>query len=311
MPLRNTPTLQDYGLLISLSAMFGASFMFTRLALNDFSPLTVVTARLGIASLILLPLMLLAGQHLPAGKIWKPIALCSFFGNALPFSLISWAQQEVDAGVTAIFMAFMPLATVVLAHRYTSDEKLNRLKAIGVVLGMAGVAVLMGGTVLNQLGDQGIRQLAIVAATVCYAINAILTRQLTSVPRRSLITALLLSATLMMIPVWLISKLPMLIEVLGTDVGTGASLRMPDLKAVLSVLLLAAGPTALATLMIIAIIDRQGASFLSQINFLVPLFGAFFGTVFLSERLPANAWLALMIILLGIALVRRGARSVT
>ena len=84
----------------------------------------------------------------------------------------------------------------------------------------------------------------------------------------------------------------------------------PSTSSVLAVIALAVGPTAIATWLILIIIGRQGASFLSQINFMVPLFGVLFGVLFLHERLPANAWLALAIILFGVALARRGGRKV-
>jgi len=131
---KSTPALVDYLLLGGLSLIFGLSFIFTNISVQSIPPITVATSRLLIAGLVLFPLCLFYGQRLPAlGKIWVFILAAAFFGNALPFALISWAQVKVDAGLAAILMAVMPLVTVLLAHVTTSDEKMNRYKLIGVV----------------------------------------------------------------------------------------------------------------------------------------------------------------------------------
>jgi len=139
--------------------------------------------------------MLLNGARLPSfGKIWWPLFASAFFGNALPFALISWGQVSVEAGLTAIFMAVMPLATLVLAHFFTRDEKFDRFKFIGVMFGLTGVIVLMGWNNLSQLGDQAIRQLAILCGALCYAVNAIITKQITHLPKWSAMTALMFAS---------------------------------------------------------------------------------------------------------------------
>ena len=279
--------------MIGLSAIFGLSFTLTNISVAELPPLTVVAARLFLAFLILYPLMRFYKTRMPAiGTIWWPLFASGFFGNALPFGLISWGQVRVEAGLTAIFMAAMPLATLVLAHLFTSDEKLDRYKFTGVIFGLIGVMVLMGWNNLSQLGDQTLRQLAILAGALCYAVNAIITKKITHLPKWSAMTALMFASSIMMVPVSLAFEQPWTFQ--------------PSADALLALLALAIGPTAMATVLILIIIERQGASFLSQINFMVPVFGMFFGVVFLSEILPANAYIALVIILSGIALSRYG-----
>ena len=265
----------------------------TNISVAELPPLTVVAARLFLAFLILYPLMRFYKTRMPAiGPIWWPLFASGFFGNALPFGLISWGQVRVEAGLTAIFMAAMPLATLVLAHLFTSDEKLDRYKFTGVIFGLIGVMVLMGWNNLSQLGDQTLRQLAILGGALCYAVNAIITKKITHLPKWSAMTALMFASSIMMVPVSLAFDQPWTFQ--------------PSADALLALLALAIGPTAMATVLILIIIERQGASFLSQINFMVPVFGMFFGVVFLSEVLPANAYIALVIILFGIALSRYG-----
>lgn len=291
-----SPTWVDYSLLTGLALIFASSFVFTDISVRDIPPFTVVTLRLGIAAIILYALMIFSKQRLPAaGGIWVYILASAAFGNAIPFSLISWGQVEVEAGLTAIFMAVMPLATIVLAQFFTDNEKLNGWKISSVLCGLTGVIILMGPAALGAIGDDTLRQLAILCAAICYAINAIITRQLTAMARLPMLSALMLCATAMLLPLSLIIDQPW---------------QLVDFTwpAVTSVLLLAAGPTAFATWIILIIIDRQGASFLSQINFMVPVFGVLFGSVFLSEVLPVNAYIALVVILFAIALSRKGSQ---
>lgn len=278
---------------MSLAAIFGLSFIFTNISVREIPPLTVAASRLLIALLITYPIMLAAGQKVPgAGKIWIFIFLSGLFGNALPFALVSWGQVKVDAGLSAIFMAVMPLSTILLAQFLTNDEKINRWKIAGVLLGFVGIIVLMGWNSLSSLGDESLRQIAILLAAICYALNAIITRKLTSLPKYSMVAALMIAGSVLLVPASIFVDQPWQLSVHAGTVG--------------AILMLAIGSTAFATLLILMIIERCGATFLSQINFMVPLFGVLFGTLLLGERLAANAYFALIIILVALALSRRG-----
>ena len=281
----------DYALLISLSAMFGASFLLIKISIVEIPTLTLVAARLVIAAVILWVAMKLAGQQLPRGmKIWMWIIVSAIFGNVLPWWLITWGQVKVDAGLTAILMATMPLATLLLAHVFTDDEKLNIWKMLGVMFGIAGVVVLIGYDQLTTLGDDTIRQYAIALAAICYGVNAIVTKQLIGHPRRAMAASLMIVSLIMVAPLAIIVDQPWAIA--------------PSLGVIIAVVLLGVFPSAFGTLMIFALVARQGASFLSQINFLVPVFGVLWSYLFLSEQLSANAFFALILILMGVALAR-------
>lgn len=285
------PKFSDYGLLVLLAVIFGGSFVFTTVSVREIPVIVVVATRLLIATAILYGAMVMAKQSLPKfGPIWWVIAAAALLGSALPFFLISWAQETVEAGLAAILMAVMPLMTLVLAHIFTQDEKLNFVKVVGFLFGVSGVVVLIGLDKLGTLGDDAVRQYALIAAAACYAGNAVITKKLLGIPRRAAATALVGTACLMVLPVcFLIGEIP---EV------------TPSNMAIISTLGLAIFPTAIGTLLIFEIVDRQGTAFLSQINFLVPIAGVIWGILLLSERLPANAWLALGIILAGVVIAR-------
>jgi drug/metabolite transporter (DMT)-like permease len=233
----------------------------------------------------------MVGQSLPKwGTIWIWIALAGFFGNALPFTLINWGEEKIDSGLAAILMAVMPLFTIILAHIFTSDEKMTTRKLIGVSMGFVGMIILIGPTKLLTLGDDVIRQLAVAGAATCYAVNAMISKKLAGHPRRGLVSGIMLSSVLWMIPFVVFYEQPWDIE--------------PSTNAWIAMIILGVFQTAIATLILFTIIGRQGASFFSQINFLVPLTGILWGAMILAERPSSNAWIALIVILSGVAITR-------
>lgn len=291
MSAKPTTLLVDYALLVVLAAMFGASFMMTKIAVVDVPPATIAIARIAIGGVMLFVVMLFYSQTLRSIlPHWKMITLAGFFGTALPFFLISWGQEKVDAGLTAILMAVMPLITLVLAHFFTADEKLNVFKVIGFCLGLFGVAVLIGFEKLSSFGEDAIRSYAIMLAACSYGLHAILSKYLTGLPRYAVSSAVLLVSVLLLLPLVLYLDAPWTLSISST------SWWMLVLLGVL--------PTGLGMLMLFAIIERQGAGFLSQINFLVPIFGILWAIALINETLPPNAFAALIIILAGIAIAR-------
>lgn len=295
-PAPSAPGAVDYGLLVGLALLWGASFPLIKIAVASIPPISMSAGRLGVAALALLVLVAVRGERLPRGaRVWGLIVAAAVTGNALPFALISWGEEVIDSGIAAILMAVMPLSTALLAHVFTRDEKLSWRKAFGVGCGIVGVVVLIGPEKLAGLGHDAVRQLAVAGAAVCYSVNALITRRLAGQPQRPMVASVMLVATL------IISAAAFLLEdPLAASPSSGSLAAMVGLGLV---------QTALATLMLFAIVGRQGASFFSQINFLVPLFGVLLGALWLGERPPAQALAALLVILLGIAVARSSMRS--
>ena len=296
MTLKSKSVAFDYLLLVVLASMFGASFMMTKVAVVDVPPATIAFSRIAIAAIIIFVAMCAVGQNLRSvASSWKMICLAGLFGNAVPFFLISWGQAKVDAGLTAILMAVMPLITLFLAHFFTQDEKLNLFKVIGFCMGLLGVAVLIGFDKLAALGDETIRQYAIMLAACAYAVHAILSKFITGLPRQATSAGVLIASALMLLPISLYIDQPWNLSISATSWWM--------------LILLGIFPTALGTLMLFAIVERQGAGFLSQINFLVPVFGVLWAIILINETLPANAVAALIIILAGVAVARVKSKS--
>ncbi|MDA4846436.1 DMT family transporter [Hoeflea poritis] len=285
------PGWTDYGMLCMLAVIWGGSFMLTRIAVADVPPITLTAIRQVVAVIILAAVAVHSGQRLNASRSDHAVIVASaFFGLALPFVLISWGLQEITAGLSAILMGLMPLITIILAHFFTHDEKMNQAKLVGVFLGIGGLVVLFWPDIVARTDADIWRQLAIMGAGVSYAINALITKRLLHLKPRPMFAVNIGWSVVMLAPAAL------LFEPLPAA--------NPPAAAWFSILLLGIFPTALASLLMFRIIGRQGASFFGQINLLVPVAGVIWGALILGERLSFNAFIALAIILSGVAVAR-------
>ncbi len=292
MPMsKSGPGPTDYALLATLGIFWGGSFMLIKLAVEEIPPLTMTAGRLSIASLILFVAAMAYGERITfrfrhAGLI----VLVGVIGNALPFALISWGEKTVDASLAAILMGIMPITTLILAHFLAGDEKMSPRKLLGGLIGLTGLAVLVGPAVLLRLGQDGVSQLAILAAAVSYAVNAVLMKQLLGLPRRATAAWVLLAGALILVPFSVMAENPIALS--------------PGNTALAAVCLLGVFPTAIATLVMFKVLERQGAAFFGQVNFIVPLSGVVWAALILGERPEARALIALAIVLSGIWIAR-------
>lgn len=283
----------DYALLVLLAAIWGSSFLVIKIGVETIPAATLTAARILIAAIVLTLVAVVARERIPWNlRTWGLIVLSGLFGNAFPFTLISWGEEHIDSALAAILMAVMPLTTVVLAHLFTDDEKLSLRKLVGVGLGLVGLIILVGPDRIANLGSDVVHQFAVAMAAVCYGANAVVIKRLIGCPRLALAGASMVAASLFMIPLSLIFDGPMT--------------AVPATEGLLAACLLGVVQTAIATLAMFALISRQGASFFSQINFLVPLFGLAWGALLLGEDLPIRAYAALGVILAGVAIARSG-----
>lgn len=269
--------------------------MLIKLAIIDVPPATMTVARLLVAAAILFFFAMAYREKLAVRfKTVGLILLVGLFGNALPFTLIAWGEETVDAGLAAILMGIMPISTLLLAHFLTEEDSLSGRRLIGCFVGFAGLVVLVGPAVLLRLGEDGIRQLAILGAAVSYAINAIITKQLLDLPRRAIGAMVLLAGALVMVPFALAFEAPLALT--------------PGAAPLIAIALLGIFPTAIATLVMFEVLQRQGAAFFGQVNFIVPIFGIVWAAVILGERLQPSAYAALVGVLVGIWIARGGIR---
>ncbi len=288
MPAR---PLGHWLLLLALVAMWGTSFLANKVAVAELSPLSVVAARMAIAGVVLVVVVVWLRRTMGRGRRrWLWFLVLAVVGNVAPFLLITWGQQRIDAGMAGMLMAVMPLMTLILAHRYVEGERLTGRRLAGFLTGLIGVAVLLGPDVELAAGDVSsalIAKLAVLAGALCYAANAILARHRPPGDALSAAAAVSLVAALLLAPAtvaW----------------GEPFATRLSP-AAVASVLFLGLIATALATVVYFRIIAIAGPTFLSFINYLIPLWAVAAGAIVLGERPHPRSLLALALVLAGIA----------
>lgn len=281
-------------LLLALGFIWGASFLGVSMALTGFGPITVAAIRIAIAAAVLTAISFKMGHGLPTTKtdkgrkIWRHAFGMALFTNAIPFSLLSWAQLHVTSGYAGITMAVVPLLVLPLSHFFIPGERLSPQKTFGFGVGFIGVVVLIGPAQILASGGgdiENIARMVCVLSSCCYAIGSIITRLAPNGPQMAFSSAALLIASILLIPVALIFE------------GVPA---MPNQTALFGVLYLGLFPTALATVILVYVIKAAGPPFLSLVNYQVPVWAVVIGMVVLNESLPGQFVWALGLILIGL-----------
>jgi len=289
-------TLNDWLLLFALVAMWGSSFMFNGIAVSSLPPLAIVAGRVGIAAIVLIVFVYASGRRLPAlDRHWWPFVVVALIGNAIPFYLITWGQQVVESALAGILMAFMPLATIVLAHFLVEGEHMTRQRALGFAGGFCGIVLLMGPAALAGIGGDALRiisQLAVLGGALCYAMQSVLTRLIIKGDVLVAAAATLLVASLIVVPMALWQ--------------TPLSTLAPRWQSMAAVCWLGVVPTAIATVLYFQLIRSAGPSFMSVVNYLSPGVAVMLGLWIMGEQPSPNAYLGLALILIGIGVARRG-----
>ena len=279
----------DIGELVLLAALWGASFLFMRLGAHEFGPIALAAVRVGLASVMLIPLLASRGQLADLRTHWKGLLIVGALNSAIPFALFSFAALSITAGLSSIVNATTPLWTAVVAFVWLR-QGLTPLRVLGLVIGFAGVAFLAWDKASFKPGadHSGFwAVLACAAATFCYGVAANATkRYLSGVAPLSVATGSQFAAALLLaLPAaWLWPA------------------AMPGAVAWGSALALAALCTALAYILYFRLMSRVGPTNAVSVTFLIPLFAILWGALFLSEAITAQMVMGGAIVLVGIAL---------
>jgi drug/metabolite transporter (DMT)-like permease len=280
----------DIAELIALAAIWGASFLFMRVAVPEFGPLALTALRVGGATLCLLPLVLWHG-HLGALRThWRAIAIVGLFNSALPFVFFGIAALAINAGLSSIFNATAPLWGALIAWLWLHD-KLSPSRVLGLFIGFVGVVFLAWDKASFKPGDHGVSAgLAIGAcllATLCYGFAANYTKQrLTGVPPLAVAAGSQAAAT----------------AVLALPALGFAPQAMPSATAWGSVIVLALLCTAVAYLLYFRLIAHVGAPRAITVTYLIPVFAVLWGALFLREEITLPMAAGCAVILVGTAL---------
>jgi drug/metabolite transporter (DMT)-like permease len=291
--IRITMNGRDWAILGFLALIWGGAFFLIGVAVRHVPPFTYVLVRLSIAAAAMWAILAWRRETLALPRAaWSAIVLLALLNNALPFTLFGWAQTHIASGLASILNATTPIWGVIVAHLFTADEKITPRKLAGVVVGFAGVAVMIGPGLLGTLGGGVLAELACVVAALAYALAGVWARRFRAmgISPFSVTTGQLTVGAAMMLPVALVGDRPW-------------TMALPPLQAWAAIATLAIVCTALGYVLYFRLIDRAGATNALLVTLLVPPTAILLGVLFLGEVIAAHDFAGLALIALGLAAI--------
>lgn len=290
--IHNVMNRGEWMVLIALALIWGAAFFCIKVAVTHVEPLTYVWLRLSIAATALWVLLLWRGERLslPLG-IWGAILVLALLNNMIPFVLFGWGQQRIASGLASILNATTPIWGVIAAHLWTRDERMTPTRIVGVLVGVAGVATMIGPDLLVG-EDSLLPQLACLAAAFCYAIAGVWARRFKGLG----VSPLKVAAAQLIVGAFAMAPLALAID----QPWLGAS---PPLEAWAAIVALALVATAFGYVLYFRLIDSAGATNALLVTLVVPPTAILLGGLFFDERLTAGQFGGLAFIALGLALI--------
>ncbi len=271
---------------VLLAALWGASFMFMRFGAAEFGAVAAAGGRVGLAALVLLPLLWRSGQIGLLRQRAGALFVSGLLSSAIPFALYSYAVMSISTGLSAILNATTPLFGALVAWLWLQDRP-DRNRLLGLALGFTGVALLSWEKASFKAGGTGWAVLACLGATLCYGIAANHAKRF-------------------------LAGVPPLVNATGSQLGATVGLAVPTVlfwpehtpspQAWLAIVALAVFCSALAYILYFRLIAHVGPSKAVTVTFMIPLFAVFYGTAFLGEQVTVWMVVCGAVILLGIAL---------
>lgn len=283
----------EWAVLLTLSVLWGGSFFFVGVAVDELPPLTLVLLRVALAAVALWAVVALGGARVPRDRrVWGAFLGMGLLNNAVPFTLIVWGQTHVASGVAAILNATAPLFTVLVAHALIADERLTPGRGAGVCLGLLGVGVLIGGGALRELGAHVPAQLACLGAALAYALAGVFGRRFAAFGVTPTVTAAgqVTASSLALAPLALLVDRPWTLDV-------------PSAATVAAVAGLALLSTALAYVLYFRLLATAGVTNLLLVTFLIPVSAIGLGVLLLDEALRPEHLAGMALVGLGLAAI--------
>ena len=273
-----------------LGLIWGSSFLLIKVAVDDLTPLPLVTVRIGLAALFMAAFLVLTHRRWPQAR--RERAALIFVGvmnTAVPFTLITWGEKDIDSGLATVLNATTPLFTLIIAHLALADERITPQKLLGLLAGFGGVAILASRSAESSSPNPVSGQVAVLVASACYAVSAVVIRRyLRRVEPITIAGGSLIVGALVMVVVTPLAVHP-----------------LPDLtslstQTVLAMLTLATLNTVVAYLLFYHLIDVWGATRTTLVTYLMPPVGLTLGAIFLDETVDWKIVAGALLILAGI-----------
>ena len=295
--LQHRGIASELGLLLLLATLWGASYTFLKVAVGTIPPITLIAGRTLVAGLLLVVIMHWRGVKLPTDAAnWRRFLFQACLNSVIPWTMVAWSSQALDAGVATILNSTAPIFTFFLTFAVTRHEAVTSRKLIGVIAGMAGICLIVGVQALGGLGEQLIAQIVCVAAAICYAGAAIFGRNFGGLDPMAPAAGSLLCGAAILIPLSLVVDHPWTLA--------------PSMNSLLALLAIAVFSTALAFVIYFRLIQTLGSvGATAQAYLRVPI-GVTFGVIFLGEQLSSTVWIGLACVVVGVAAMTIPARRV-
>ena len=299
------PKLIDYTLLTLLSLIWASAFFNIKIATYSYGPVMIAFLRIFFGAIPVVSLCLIKKIKIEAfSKDWYWFALIGVINLVIPFFLIAYGVQKVQSNLAAILMASTPLSATVLAHFFTSNEKINFAKIFGVMIGFSGIVFLFSDDILiNE--NNFLSALIIFIASTFYVIGGLLTLRISNKKNENVTSSILIWATIFILPISLI-----LYYFNPSDAFTFIDdLHFSHrLDSTLSLIYLGTVPTGIAWLLRFRILKNNGLVFQAQVAYLIPIFGIILGYIFLNELITPKVIIALIAVIIGIYLVKKSTK---
>ncbi|MES2961457.1 MAG: DMT family transporter [Pseudomonadota bacterium] len=285
-----TNNTKNFLSLILLASLWGPSFLFIKVAITHIPPIALTAFRVGLGSLMLYALLQFKNIKLPNLKpIWKHFSIAALLQSAVPFTLFSIGEKTIDSSLAAIICGSAPLFTLVLAHFTTHDDKFTKTKLIGASAGFFGLFILIA-PALFKAEATIIGMLEVMIGALCYAGGFVYVKKFINLSKLEPLTVPTLQlffSFLFLLPTSLIFE----------DLS---GIKDASLPAILSAFSLAFFGSAVAFTVYYKILKATSATYLSMVNYIVPVFGAVLGVIILGEKLAWNSYVGCALILVGV-----------
>ena len=281
----------DIFLLVLLGLIWGSSFFNIKIATYSYAPITLALVRVIFASVPLILLCRFKKIKIEAfSKEWRDYALIGLCNIAIPFILIAIGTSKINSYLAAMLMSTTPLSGTILAHFFTKNEKMNIFKVMGILIGFSGILFLFLDKIIINNSNYIFALITILGSTF-YSIGGILTIRIKNKGNENVTTSTTIWSFIFLFPMALILEKPWLAT--------------PTLESTLSLLYLGVVATGLAWLIRFRILSVNGLVFQTQVAYLIPIFGVFFGYFLMDEVITWRVLISLSIIVLGIYIVKK------
>ena len=285
------PKIIDYLLLVLLALIWASAFFNIKIATYSYGPVTIAFLRVFFGAIPVLLLCYYKNIKIEAfSKDWHWFAMIGFINLVAPFYLIAYGVQSVQSNLAAILMSTTPLSSTVLGHFYTTNEKFNFIKTVGILIGFSGILYLFSDNILID-ENNFLSALLILLGSTCYVIGGVLTLKISKKKNENVTGSILIWATIILIRLVGIIEQPWILT--------------PRLDSTISVIYLGLVSTGIAWLLRFRILVNNGLIFQSQVSYLIPIFGTILSYIFLKELITTKVLISLIAVSVGIYFVRK------